>query len=363
MANDFIPFKDFTEYVINSKQLSYDTKRIEEINQNRHSENSQKLFVWMKEIAKNHHILNNPQSIDKLTAKMTEMGWPNLIRMTKEISAQCEGKEFSKASCLGQIDGVIAFIGKSNLSLDHKNDVIRELDFYKIQQNIIGSFQHDFSEVFNQTVLQVNNSEKSTAITQVVTKIQHQYMNARVTPVVNAEKLIDSEKNWDQYSIPQFSLTSIFEVVSVLGLAYLLVKWKTSLSEKKISKNFYRHFFSIQKKSGLKVRVFGRLQLQSILKMQKLVPRITSIFEKQKTFFGELHFKFNENEKVIKLDTIYNTKDSLQSFYEETSGEVSRKMKNVVAEIEEMGGEVLFSTQFSETGAIANSSLVIYIPA
>jgi hypothetical protein len=112
----------------------------------------------------------------------------------------------------------------------------------------------------------------------------------------------------------------------------------------------------------VKVRLFGVVGHSTQKRLSIYASELISIFSKKRTFFGELHFKFKENKNVIKLDTHYLSKDSLHFFYEETSGEISAKIKHLIAEIEEAGGEVIFSTQFDGEGSITGSNLTIYLP-
>jgi hypothetical protein len=75
-----------------------------------------------------------------------------------------------------------------------------------------------------------------------------------------------------------------------------------------------------------------------------------------------MQFHFSENEKVVKLETKYLGSDSLQAFYEEKTGELSSQFRSIIEAVEDVSGEVIFSTKIDEEGNILNSSLQVYMP-
>lgn len=339
-------FKTYKQYLNDKDALLQDKNDIQLTAINKISSDSELLQVRLQEIYDNYGYLTNFQSAEKLKIKFNEFGWKNLERMSTGLIDSCErAKEYE--ICLKKIEEMTLFVFQSNLSEEHKLDVTSELDYYKLQTQSVFKFNSKYEERFNSLVEKYNNEVHQISLVK--------------KPVVLTKDSIQSSFLKTE-NLPRFNGEFYFQVlIALLFFAILLVSRK--MKSIKFRKNYYSSFFKISPVSGLQVRMFGIISTKAIKKLSKFSKDLIVIFSRKKLFFGELHFRFKENANVIKLETCLYSKDPIQVYYDETSGETSSKFKKLVSDIEEAGGEVILSTQFDGAGNIVSSKFDIYLPA
>ncbi len=333
------------------------------------SEEGSKLITALKKLEKDFLIINSPQSISIFIDKAKSFQWRNVEKRAIELKNKCESGQYPIQVCSDAIVDLQSFVLQSNLSDKYIDAVIGELEYYKMQQEKISTYGHDFQNSFDQNVRYLNEKitqQDNELLKEAASTTTIKNIATSKTVSVNNSNIQNASGDWRNVDFLKLNNEAIgYASISLLVLI-TLIKIFTSAYKKiqqgKIKNNYFKVLATIQKSARVKVRSFGLVDNLSLSQFTQYFSIIEKTFSLKKKLNGELHFILLRNEKATRLEVKYLSSESFHLIYDNQSSDLGQNIKILSAEIDNSNGEFLISTKFNSEGKVSSSSLNLILP-
>jgi hypothetical protein len=333
-------YRNFNEYKENVGILNFDIERLKKQNL------KNDILDKMQSVLKDHDVISNPLLMKSFSNDAGTMGWKNIEKLSAQLVGTCDNVSVNE-ECLKGLQKLKEFAFKSNLDLNNKNKVSSFINDVESEKVILRKYNHNFIQNFNQEINVMNSKLELRPINSIKIKL---------SPLKTSKILPQSSltnKSQSRASINIFAL-------GVIAALFIFWVFKRN-NNNKIKKRLFS-FFDIKQTNAVNIRVFGKLSSKLIKNYNREMEMLTDFFKVPNSFYGDLHFKFQSNSSVLKIEATYMGKKPLQYFYEDQSSNASLAIKKLVGSVEEVGGEVVFTTKFNSDSIVEMSSLSILLP-
>ena len=366
--------KEYTYYFSDESLIDTGITSLEgDFNKN-HEALKKDLLVALKDMKKDFKVIKSFQSISKFTDLSLSYGWKNIYKDSNNLKDVCE-KNVIPENCINQISNLQEFISNSTLADSTKETLLKELDYYQYQQEVVFKYDSNFISRFDSLVSSYNKlksisvEDYGQAHKSLITGKDETKKEVHVLENALQEKktvqVLQNVKN------EKFSFDSMYSNYLILGAVFLVVpvlifvifrKIRNSLFVRQNRKKLISICQDIQKKSEMKVRIFGKLEKEYFLTFSENFSKYSEIFSKTGKYYGELHFRFSKVKKDLRLEVRYLSSVSLSTFYQMSLNSGVLDYQSIIEKVESVGGEVMFSTYYDQDGKINYSNFIITLP-
>lgn len=344
-----VEFVKFEAYKNNNALLASDIERLVDFKKEKKNLVISNVLEQLKMLESNYSKINSPLSLTTFSKDAFDSGWRYTSLKAKELMSICEEGARNPKKCFSDIILFKDFINNSKLNKENKKMIISFLDSYMVEREYLNTLDNKYIDNFNLNIDKLNQFLMAVKSKPPITiKLSHP------TALKSSEHNVDVKTGSFYYKILLYIFAAVFS-------GALLVSFLKEKNKKKSVKKFYARLFQLGYKSKSRVRIFGLLNQQTMKIVQKIEDSFIDSLKVTKKYASEVHIKVkNENDR-IKIETIFHTGSSLYSLIENEEF-LKIKMEVLKSSIQEIKGEMHFSSNFNTSGEITTSTLIIQLP-
>ncbi len=359
--------KNYETYFANHSLIDQSLSKLKSDQNDTHSALKAELETALEQMKIDFKLINSFQSISKLAEAAEQKGWKNIYRISQEIKQVCESN-VSKIPCFNKITYLQEFTANSNLNDNLKESILKEAEYYQLQQEAVLRYDSEYISRFDSLALSYNKLVTLSNPTTVTNKIEVT-KEGTVKAFANKKAVVIEAQNLKNVGplnqvinyAPQTGIVLLCCLVPIISFS-VLNKFRKKFELKKNKETLVLFCREIFRKTDLKVRLFGKLEERVFKRFNPLFPKVYNIFNKPGKYFGELQFRFSTVGKLQRFEIRYVSNVPLYNFYQTSVNSGVMEYQAVVEQVEQTGGEVLFKTSYDKTGLVTFSNMTIEYP-